>query len=341
MQKIDVAAQQERASASGQSLALMNTDNGARVGVTHSLQQLGRERMEIVAKLAAAPVPPPPTDIASDFQVIESHLHAVAAKVQAQRVEESRLRAQLQARKSASAVEEEPWVAEVLSQYDHQQHRLQQLKDDVRAIERRLREAQAAVAEQEEAMRAGEGEKRRAEQRRQEYTRQWSKDDDKLGALERSIQAIAMAQTDFEGLFVSLKAAALPGSAQTGAQMSVDDAARDELGFIAEHLKSVLAGKKLIMRRLRFCNSKINSLQSELNEALQLNMSDVVVELQRSMEQYRSMKTAADAQFGGIVTEAQTLEQQAVAINSHHSSMFNVDVSRISSLVREICSGVE
>ena len=63
-----------------------------------------------------------------------------------------------------------------------------QLKDDVRAIERRLREAQAAVAEQEEAMRAGEGEKRRAEQRRQEYTRQWSKDDDKLVALERSIQ---------------------------------------------------------------------------------------------------------------------------------------------------------
>ena len=63
-----------------------------------------------------------------------------------------------------------------------------QLKDDVRAIERRLRDAQAAVAEQEEAMRAGEGEKRRAEQRRQEYTRQWSKDDDKLVALERSIQ---------------------------------------------------------------------------------------------------------------------------------------------------------
>lgn len=90
--------------------------------------------------------------------------------------------------------------------------------------------------------------------------------------LRRCVQAIAMAQSDFEGLFVSLKAAALPGSclrsaaalrcpfanslcfhyhcfvpllriddaagsAQTGAQMSVDDAARDELGFIAEHLK--------------------------------------------------------------------------------------------------------
>ena len=88
LQKIDVAAQQERAG--GQSLALINTDNGARVGVTHSLQQLGRERMDIVAKLAAAPAPPPSTDIASDFQVIESHLHAVAAKVQSQRMEESR-----------------------------------------------------------------------------------------------------------------------------------------------------------------------------------------------------------------------------------------------------------
>lgn len=37
--------------------------------------------------------------------------------------------------------------------------------------------------------------------------------------------------------------------------------------------QSVMSGKKLVMRRLRFCNSKINSLQSELNEALQLNMS--------------------------------------------------------------------
>ncbi len=85
-----------------------------------------------------------------------------------------------------------------------------QLKDDVRAIERRLREAQAAVAEQEEAMRAGEGEKRRAEQRRQEYTRQWSKDDDKLGALERSIQvcvavaSIAISTGFPECLFVNL-----------------------------------------------------------------------------------------------------------------------------------------
>ena len=155
------------------------------------------------------------------------------------------------------------------------------------------------------------------------------------------MQAIAMAQTDFEGLFVSLQAAAHPGSclrpaaarrrpltnenpssfhdrffvsllrfdyaagsAQRGAQMSIDDAAREELGFIAEHLKvmhatntsrditaisradagivqSVLAGKKLIMRRLRFCNSKINSLQSELNEALQLNMSGATPDARR------------------------------------------------------------
>ncbi len=89
LQNIDAAALQERAS--GQSMALINTDNGARVSVTHALQQLGGERMELIKKLAAAPPPPPSSDIASDFQVIESHLHAVAAKVQAQRVEESRL----------------------------------------------------------------------------------------------------------------------------------------------------------------------------------------------------------------------------------------------------------
>ena len=63
-----------------------------------------------------------------------------------------------------------------------------QLKDEVRAIERRLREAQAAVAEQEAAMRCDEGERLRAELRRQEYTKQWSKDDDRLAALQRSIQ---------------------------------------------------------------------------------------------------------------------------------------------------------
>jgi hypothetical protein len=39
-----------------------------------------------------------------------------------------------------------------------------------------------------------------------------------------------------------------------------------------------MSGKKLVMRRLRFCNSKINSLQSELNEALQLNMTGVMIE---------------------------------------------------------------
>jgi hypothetical protein len=48
-------------------------------------------------------------------------------------------------------------------------------------------------------------------------------------------------------------------------------------------VQSVLAGKKLIMRRLRFCNSKINSLQSELNEALQLNMSGAAPDAQRMM----------------------------------------------------------
>jgi hypothetical protein len=89
LQNIDAAALQERAS--GQSMALINTDNGARVSVTHALQQLGGERMELIKKLASTPTPPPSSDIASDFQVIESHLHAVAAKVQAQHVEESRL----------------------------------------------------------------------------------------------------------------------------------------------------------------------------------------------------------------------------------------------------------
>ncbi len=39
-------------------------------------------------------------------------------------------------------------------------------------------------------MRADEGERHRAEQRRLEYTKQWSKDDDKLAALQRSIQVI-------------------------------------------------------------------------------------------------------------------------------------------------------
>ncbi len=49
----------------------------------------------------------------------------------------------------------------------------------------------------------------------------------------------------------------------------------DYLTFV----QSILAGKKLVMRRLRFCNSKINSLQSELNEALQLNMSGVTCDV--------------------------------------------------------------
>jgi hypothetical protein len=66
---------------------------------------------------------------------------------------------------------------------------LTQLKDEVRSIERRLREAQAAVAEQEAAMRADESEKHRAELRRQECSRQWAKDDEKLSALQRSVQA--------------------------------------------------------------------------------------------------------------------------------------------------------
>ena len=102
---------------------------------------------------------------------------------------------------------------QVLSKHDEQQRRLQlvisfhlapkllsrnvtqpltsltQLKDEVRSIERRLREAQAAVAEQEAAMRVDEGEKHRAEQRRQECSRQWAKDDEKLCALQRSVQA--------------------------------------------------------------------------------------------------------------------------------------------------------
>jgi len=142
---------------------------------------------------------------------------------------------------------------QVLSKHDEQQRRLQlvisfhllrlysrnvtqllsQLKDEVRSIERRLREAQAAVAEQEAAMRADESEKHRAELRRQECSRQWAKDDEKLSALQRSvqandpesqpivcgecdpvspIQAISLAQADFEGLFLSLKAAAQPGT---------------------------------------------------------------------------------------------------------------------------------
>ncbi len=88
MQKVDSTTQQDRVS--GQAMALVNTDNGARVSVTHTLQQLGMERIELLKKLAAAPVPAPSTDIASDFQVIESHLHAVVAKVQAQREEEGR-----------------------------------------------------------------------------------------------------------------------------------------------------------------------------------------------------------------------------------------------------------
>jgi hypothetical protein len=71
-------------------MALVNSDSGARVSVTHSLQQLGRERMELMKQLAAAPLPPPSSDIASDFQIIESHLHAVVAKVQAQRMEEEK-----------------------------------------------------------------------------------------------------------------------------------------------------------------------------------------------------------------------------------------------------------
>jgi hypothetical protein len=88
LQVVDAAAHQERAS--GQAVALINTDNGARFNLTLSLQQLGKERTELMKQLAAAPMPPPSGDIASDFQVIESHLHAIVARVQAQRVEEDR-----------------------------------------------------------------------------------------------------------------------------------------------------------------------------------------------------------------------------------------------------------
>jgi hypothetical protein len=70
-------------------------------------------------------------------------------------------------------------------------HHFSQLKEEARAIERQLRDALAAVAEQEAVMRADEGEKHRAELRRQEYSRQWSKDDDRLSSLERSVQAFA------------------------------------------------------------------------------------------------------------------------------------------------------
>jgi hypothetical protein len=90
-----------------------------------------------------------------------------------------------------------------------------------------------------------------------------------------TIQAISLAQADFEGLFMSLKAAAQPGacvfrsfgvffaalacdsaavsqchmsltlvasvtglvSGQNSAQMSIDAAAREAMGFISEHLK--------------------------------------------------------------------------------------------------------
>ena len=83
------------------------------------------------------------------------------------------------------------------------------------------------------------------------------------------MQAISLAQADFEGLFMSLKAAAQPGtcvffavlardsaavsqchmsltlvasvtglvSGQNSAQMSIDAAAREAMGFISEHLK--------------------------------------------------------------------------------------------------------
>jgi hypothetical protein len=40
-------------------------------------------------------------------------------------------------------------------------------------------------------MRAEDGERHRAELRRQECSRQWAKDDDKLAALQRSIQVVA------------------------------------------------------------------------------------------------------------------------------------------------------
>jgi hypothetical protein len=109
--------------------------------------------------------------------------------------------------------------------------------------------------------------------------------------------------------------------------MTVDDAARDALGFIAEHLKvrhmvkgygdvflltsmrlqSILAGKKLIMRRLRFCNSKINSLQSELNEALQLNMSGITCDASELVAGWHAVtcllvrrRRRASAQHGAV-----------------------------------------
>ena len=166
---------------------------------------------------------------------------------------------------------------------------LTQLKDEVRSIERRLREAQAAVAEQEAAMRVDEGEKHRAEQRRQECSRQWAKDDEKLCALQRSVQAndanrrklfavnVTLCQPyrpslslrrilrdcscrsklprSQARLFFAVLArdsaavsqchmsltlvASVTGlvSGQNSAQMSIDAAAREAMGFISEHLK--------------------------------------------------------------------------------------------------------
>ncbi len=82
-------------------MGLVTADNGARAGVTFMLQQLGRDRIDVMQQVAGQAVVEASSDIASDFQVIESHVHAVVAHVQGQRVEEGRLRAQLQARGSA------------------------------------------------------------------------------------------------------------------------------------------------------------------------------------------------------------------------------------------------
>jgi len=94
-------------------MTLVNADSSARAGVTHTLQQLGRDRIDLMKQLAAAPAAAPSCDTASDFQVIESHWHAVVARAEEGRAEEGRLRGEVQARKSRSKVEEEPWVAEV------------------------------------------------------------------------------------------------------------------------------------------------------------------------------------------------------------------------------------
>lgn len=136
-------------------------------------------------------------------------------------------------------------------------------------------------------MRADESEKHRAELRRQECSRQWAKDDEKLSALQRSVQAndphrsqlsavnvtlfhpyrpslslrrilrdcscrsklpLSQARVFFRSfgirfsrsLTASLTLVASGAgsvSGQNSAQMSIDSAAREAMGFIAEHLK--------------------------------------------------------------------------------------------------------